>query len=84
VSRALAILSLAYPVLAFQGWAFMAVWSQRALFAGKVAALFEKWFDRKLYGELRQFLVAAIGAAIIETLLKILIISLAIFQARNL
>lgn len=84
VGRVVSLLSVAYPVFAFQGWVTLATWSQRAIFAGKSAQLFERWFDRKVHGEVQQFLLTSIGAAIFETMLKIAIIGLAIFQARNL
>ena len=81
VGHVVSVLSLAYPVFSFQGWTALAVCSKRALVVGKGAKLFEKWFDRQVHGELRQFILAAIGAAIIETILKIVIIVAAIIQA---
>jgi hypothetical protein len=82
VSRAVTLLSVAYPLFAFQGWAALAVWSKRAVIMGRGAALFEKWFDRKVHGEFRQFLLASVGAAILETFLRLLLIVLALFQSR--
>ncbi len=81
VSRAVTLLSVAYPLFAFQGWAALAVWSKRAVIMGRGAALFEKWFDRRIHGEFRQFLLASIGAAILETFLRLTLIALAIAQA---
>lgn len=83
VGHAVTVLSLFYPIISIQGWIRVATWSQRAIIAGKGIALFEKWFDRKVHGELRQFLLATLGAAIIETILKLLIVGIAISQANE-
>jgi hypothetical protein len=84
MNHAANLVGFIYPLVAFQGWAAWALWSKRALIIGRGVALFEKWFDHRVSGEVRQFVLASVGAAIFETFLRLILIALALFQSNML
>jgi len=82
LSHAVGILGMVSPLFAFQGWVGLALWSKRALLVGRGMVLFEKWFDHRVHGELRRFIVASITAAVVETLLRTFLMILALGTAK--